>query len=337
MKPTNRPCYKLTPSKSPASLQLARYLQKAGWKATRWTWRAHFSEKNLQFSEAISQTLEYKHFLAKFSQQYFPDAMPATYPVDDNNWPEVLNQIARDFNYKNGPPDSTEKNLLWILKPALLNNGQYIRIFERLDAIESYYLNPNRLGGPHVLQQYIDEPHLLKGPKLGHKYSIRMFVVLTETCDAFLYPDGYFNIALQPYPGHRFDDLAPHLTNEHLSHDKLNVIQIPSYRYDLFSPFFPQIKAITHSVTAALRQKFQDLLASNHPDHFALLGFDFMVDKNEKVWLLEINHAPCFPVNDDHPLQKSLYDPFWTALVNEIIQPLLIEKTVKTKAFIHLI
>ena len=37
---------------------------------------------------------------------------------------------------------------------------------------------------------------------------------------------------------------------------------------------------------------------------FELLGFDVIIDKNAKPWLLEVNHAPSF--NTDTPLDKQV-------------------------------
>lgn len=322
---TNRPYYfHLDTTESPTCHQLAQHLSQAGWKPTRMRWRAHFTEANLHFNEKAAASLEQKHLLADMVNRHCPQIMPPTYAINDSNWPAVLNQIA-NRHY----PRSVDEiaSLKWILKPALLNNGQHIHIFERLSDIERFYLSSRRLGGEHVIQQYLAEPHLLQGPKLGHKYSLRMFVVLASSKGAFLYPDGYFNIALHPYPGNAFQDLKPHLTNEHLSHDELNVVQIPTCRYSLFKPFYPQIKNMLSGIMQALSKEHPLLFQQPSPASMAIFGFDFMVDAEERLWLLEANHGPCFPIKNEHPLQQSLYTPFWQALLQEFVFPMVNNET----------
>lgn len=178
-----------------------------------------------------------------------------------------------------------------------------------------------------MLQQYVIQPHLLKGPQLGHKYSIRMFVVLTNTSGAYLYPQGYFNVGLHPYQSNDFRDIRSHLTNEHLKEDELNVVQIPTRQYELFKPFYPAIKATISCVINGLKQLHPQAFINDNPSTLAIFGFDFIVDSDLKVWLLEANHAPCFPVSEDHPLQKSVYYDFWQAIISSFVEPIALRET----------
>ena len=312
----------LRPSQSPTYYNLCHYLIEQGWASTRFNYLAHFSEKNFDFNLPAAECLEFKHLLAQLVKQYCPQVMPITYCINDHNWPIVLNQIA-DYHYKNDHQLLDEQNdLAWILKPALLNNGQHIKIFQNLSQLEQHYLNNDRLGGEHVLQQYLLNPHLLRGPQLGHKYSIRMFLVLTNNAGAFLYPQGYFNVGLHPYQNKEFTDLRSHLTNEHLKEDELNVVQVPTQQYELFKLFYPQIKAIISAVVQALQQAHPLAFIKERTTKLAIFGFDFMVDDSQRVWLLEANHAPCFPINADHPLQKSLYYDFWQSIITNFVLPI---------------
>jgi tubulin--tyrosine ligase len=52
-------------------------------------------------------------------------------------------------------------------------------------------------------------------------------------------------------------------------------------------------------------------------------GFDLMLDRSHRLWLLEINHGPCFPIEDHHPLQRVLYDEFWRAMLNRFVLPIM--------------
>lgn len=301
LKNNKRPRFCLEQSQSPTFYNLHKYLQQRGWRYTRFNCLAAFGERNFQFDQTAAETLEFKHLLAQLVNQYCPQIMPETYCINDQNWPLVLSQIA--------------DNTVWILKPSLLNNGQEIKLFQQVSQLEQHYLHTNRLGGEHVLQRYITQPHLLK----GHKYSIRMFVIATNDRGIQLYPYGYFNVALQPYEANNFKDLRPHLTNEHLDDKGANVLQIPTEKFDFFPTLFPQINTIVSEIMQALQKQYPQAFICQKQANLAIFGFDFMVDASLRLWLLEANHGPCFPISDEHPLQKYLYYDFWQGFIDKYV------------------
>lgn len=271
----------------------------------------------LDFAVEPAQNLEYKHLLIKLISNQDPAIIPQSYHINDQNWPHIL-QILYALPKKP-----------WILKPSMLNNGQHIHIFATPHELEHHYSQNNRMGGDHVIQEYITNPHLLKGPQLGHKYSLRLFMILSTHFGAYLYKKGYFNIALNPYDSHNYKNLSAHLTNEHLNLNlnlnqqsyKPNIIQIPTEQYALFKPFYPQIYAQLQSTISQFNLAYPQIFHTTNPHKLALFGCDFLVDSNEKVWLLELNHAPCFPIHLNHPLQESLYKKFWDAFIQCFIMP----------------
>lgn len=282
------------PCASPAFVQLSRYLLSAGWAESQNPCHTQLNNAYFECPDLIH--LEYKHLL----NELCASEMPWGIYLDDFNWFEQIQRLNGE-----GP---------WILKPSMLNNGQHIQLFEDTAALTAYYQQNKRMGGPHLLQSYLQFPHLLKGPEKGHKYSIRMFVVMTHQ-NAYLYPHGYFNIALKPYEAFDLSLKKAHLTNEHLDDSGRNVVQIPTTQYALFKPFFPQIVSICKRVI----QKFYQSFSVPKDFKLAFLGVDFMVCAEEKVWLLEINHGPCFPTLKQHPLYFSLYHDFWQSVVYELL------------------
>lgn len=314
---------------SPTYFNLHDHLKAQDWSSTRFAWLSHFSEKNFAFHFNAAETLEYKHLLARLVNQHCPEVMPESYPINDTNWSSVLSQVADKYYLKDNRIVDQVEQLVWILKPALLNNGQHIKLFQQLSQIEQHYLSTNRLGGDHVLQEYITQPHLLK----GNKYSIRMFVVLTNYTGVYLYPHGYFNVGLHPYPLDHFNDLKGHLTNEHLNDFVSNIVQVPTQEFDyLFSPIYQQIKTIVASVVNGLQQWYPDAFTCTwrKKPTMALFGFDFMLDTAMRVWLLEANHGPCFPKSDTHPLQKKLYSNFWQDFIKNFVLPIAKRKFSKS-------
>jgi hypothetical protein len=321
MKKNHHYRYYLPHVQSPTSFNLQNHLIALGWTASRFAWLAHFGEKNLEFHIDAAEALEYKHLLARLVARFCPEVMPETYPINDTNWTSVLNHVAEQYYFKEDRLMDQMDDLVWILKPALLNNGQQIKIFQQLSQIEQHYLSSNRLGGDHVLQTYITNPHLLN----GKKYSIRMFVVLTNYAGVFLYPHGYFNVGLHPYQPGQFNDLRSHLTNEHLSDVESNVMQVPTQELDtVFPPIYQQIKTIITAVVSGLQRCYPDAFTCTWTSKrkLAFFGFDFMVDTDMHVWLLEANHGPCFPTSDTHPLQNKLYSIFWQDSINNFVLPI---------------
>ncbi len=300
---------------SPTFYHIARVLEEQGWRPAQFGFFSDFKESAFDFHLAAAQTLEFKHGLAQCVGRHCPEVMPVTYILDEEHWPRIIEKIAAH-------PKADEQ--AWILKPALLNNGQQIHLFSHWRQVQLHYLGTQRLGGPHVIQQYL-APHLLKGPESGHKYSVRLFVVLTNEGGAFVYPEGYFNVALEPYQAHWFGDLRSHLTNEHLGTEKATVIQIHSGQFEaLFQSAYPRMKAHIQAVLQGVKTEHPAAFrrVKHQKSTLALFGFDFMLDAEERVWLLEANHAPCFPVDPHHRLQRSLYQDFWVAVVSHFVLPI---------------
>lgn len=302
--------FHLVADKSPTHANLVRFLKAEGWKSSKFSALASVNEAWLQFSPLVSKTLEYKHLLASFLQaNQLAYLMPETFFIDDQIWPSVLTKIA-NLHSVNTP---------WILKPSMLNNGQHIYLFHDLNAVEEHFLSPKRMGGPQVLQRYIVKPKLIQGPVMGHKFSIRELLVVSTHVGSALFPSGYLNIALKPYQEDNFSQLEAHLTNEHLSDERLNVVQRLSDDMVVFQPYKERIISVFRLVIKALKNQFATIWQDKQP-RIACFGFDFMIEaEGNKLWLLEVNHGPCFPVEDSHPLFNVLYRPFWQQLIKQFI------------------
>ncbi len=289
---------------SPTYYHLGRHLRHLRWWSVPCRMLAHFGEHHFDFHSDVTEQLEFKHLLAQLLQTAgIQNIAPDTYTINEQNWLEMITHL-------------TTKNLTnrWILKPSLLNNGQHIYLFDQLYQLERHYLQNDRLGGSHVLQHYLDNPHLLR----GHKYSIRVFMVLTNDAGAFLYPEGYLNVSRHSYHA-GFSNPRLHLTNEHLYSEESNVIQIPASRLALFKDFYPQIKIQLTALIAALIKQHAHAFYPHQQRRLAIYGCDFLVDDDYRLWLLEMNHGPCFPVSSDHPLQTRVYEPFWAHFVEQFV------------------
>ena len=308
-------------TQSPTQFNIRKQLISAGFKSTTDANQADFSDKNLTLNEEYTQLLEYKHLLAALTQQYCPEVMPLTYIIDDNNYSDVMHLIAQQHYQQHKKSTDHRPDLAWILKPALLNNGEGIQLFNCLSDIKAHFQGTARYSSFHVLQQYILQPHLLN----GHKYTFRMFVIITNFAGVYLYKNGYFNVGRKPYDVNNFADLGVHLTNEHLNPDHTpNIWQIPTKQCPNFDIIYQKMQNIIRKIIHALNMEVPALLTDHKNEKaFSLFGFDFMLDEQLNLWLLEVNHAPCFPKDKNHVLQKYLYDEFWQTLFHDFIKPIV--------------
>jgi len=247
--------------------------------------------------------LEYKHLLHDLIDRHRPTLIPRGFHVHDGNVLDVASII------------QAQSNTPWLLKPALRNNGDGITFLADAHALIQHYQSHERYGGDHLLQAYITNPHLLN----GHKYSIRMFIIVTHEAKAFIYPQGYMNIARDPY---NIEKRQGYLTNEHLQHEIPNVWQAPTERCPHFDVIAEKIKNASSHLMQAFFDEHSSSIKQDTPA-LAFLGVDWMLDASLKLWLLEVNHGPCFPTDPNHPLQAHLYDEFWAAVFQEIVLPML--------------
>lgn len=294
---------------SPTFYNLAQHLLARGWRRSQSARFVPISDATFDFDAHIANTLEYKHHLAELVGCDGSGIMPYTLCFDDHT---ALNAIA-------AAKALHQTGCFWIVKPAMLNNGQHIHLFNDLLDLEKHVLGTKRMGGPHVLQRYIQNPHLLRDRR---KYSVRLFVVFTNDDGAFLFPEGYFNVAATPYELQNLSDLRSHLTNEHLLEHEINVIQIPARRFEWYPSLHASAMTLLRELFKRLRQRFLAYPRSNTPRQLAIFGMDFLPDASGKLWLLEANHGPCFPKDTSHPLQNELYEPFWNAFIDDFILPI---------------
>jgi len=302
---------------SPTQHNLHRYLLAAGFQQAANSKAADFSDKNLTLNEADTELLESKHLLASLVQKYCPQVMPATYVIHDHNFNEILDFIADAHN---------AHEQVWILKPALLNNAEGVMLFDDLEAVRTHFKGTKRFAGYHVLQRYVENPHLLN----GHKYTFRMFVIITNFAGAYLYPHGYFNVSREKYSQENLQNLAAHLTNEHLNSDHSpNNWQVPTDRCPNFDVIYRQMQQTVTATVSALKKESEQLFCDNPADKaFSFFGYDFILDDELNLFMLEVNHCPCFPRGDDHPLQKYLYEPFWQEVIKQFVMPIVSGETV---------
>jgi hypothetical protein len=208
-----------------------------------------------------------------------------------------FNEISTLKSIKERTPAKHCLKNLWLLKPANLNQGKGIEIFSSLkNILKSIRKKPS--GSTWVLQKYIERPLLIQ----GRKFDVRVWVLMTCRREVFFYNDGYIRTSSFEY---NLDERLNfvHLTNHCLQQlnekygmfedgNTLSFEELENFLNEkgIFDAhFLPRMKDLV--IDCVLSSK-KNILKEKNSGNFELLGFDFLIDEDFRVWLIEINTNP---------------------------------------------
>ncbi|KAF7464396.1 hypothetical protein GHT09_007004 [Marmota monax] len=164
---------------------------------------------------------------------------------------------------------------------------------------------------PHGVPRYIQNPLLLD----GKKFDVRSYLLIACAVPYMVFfGHGYARLTLSLYDPHS-RDLSGHLTNQFMqkksplyvllkedtvwSMDHLNSYINDKFRKTkglprdwVFTTFTKRMQQIMAHCFLAVKSKLQCKLG-----YFDLIGCDFLIDENFKVWLLEMNSNPALHTN----------------------------------------
>ncbi|XP_060159537.1 tubulin polyglutamylase TTLL7 isoform X3 [Globicephala melas] len=182
------------------------------------------------------------------------------------------------------------KQKTFIVKPANGAMGHGVlwgkKIFGNIAARISLIRNGDKLPSQDhlIVQEYIEKPFLME----GYKFDLRIYILVTS-CDPlkiFLYHDGLVRMGTEKY-------IPPNETNLELVVKTLIVAEPHVlHAYRMCRPGQPP---------------------GSESVCFEVLGFDILLDRKLKPWLLEINRAPSFGTD-----QKIDYDVKRGVLLNAL-------------------
>nr|XP_033775545.1 tubulin polyglutamylase TTLL6 isoform X2 [Geotrypetes seraphini] len=207
----------------------------------------------------------------------------------------------------------TKKNKTYICKPDSGCQGRGIFICR----------NPKEIKhGDHMIcQQYITKPFLID----GYKFDMRLYVLVTscEPLRIFVYHEGLARFATMSYlePNNsNLDEICMHLTNYAINKHNENFIRDETKgskrKLSTLKAWFKQHCYESSKVWEEIEDVIIKALISAHPilkhnyrtcfpNHvagnacFEILGFDILLDRKLKPWLLEVNHSPSFTTDSD--------------------------------------
>ncbi|XP_038049543.1 tubulin polyglutamylase TTLL7-like isoform X2 [Patiria miniata] len=209
-----------------------------------------------------------------------------------------------------------KKHRTFIVKPANGSMGNGISLYRNGDRIPPTELT--------IVQEYLDKPFLLE----GYKFDLRVYVLILS-CDPlriFLFNDGLVRMSTEKYCNpndSNVDQLYMHLTNYSINKRSGNFERSE----DVNTGSKRSIKFLNEYLrkndydVALMWKKIADVIiktmivAEPHVLHsyrmcrpgqasggdsccFEILGFDVMLDRKLKPWLIEINRAPSFGTDE---------------------------------------
>ncbi|XP_030312906.1 tubulin polyglutamylase TTLL6 [Calypte anna] len=200
--------------------------------------------------------------------------------------------------------------------------------------------NPEEIKhGEHMIcQQYISKPFLID----GFKFDMRIYVLVTS-CDPlriFVYEEGLARFATMRYidpSSKNLGDICMHLTNYAINKHNENFIQddttgskrklstlnawMADHSYDT-TKLWADIEDIIIKTLISIHPVVKHNYQSCFPNHsagcacFEILGFDILLDRKLKPWLLEVNHSPSFTT--DSRLDREVKDALLCDTINLI-------------------
>ncbi|KAF7703496.1 hypothetical protein HF521_022503 [Silurus meridionalis] len=223
------------------------------------------------------------------------------------------------------------KQKTFIVKPAngAMGHGiSLIRNCEKLPAQDHF-----------IVQEYLDKPFLME----GYKFDLRIYILVTS-CDPlriFLYNDGLVRMGTEKYHAPNESNLSQlymHLTNysvnkhnENFERDetadkgskrsigwfteflRVNNYDVAKFWGDVSELVVKTLIVAEPHVLHAYRMCRPGQPPGSDSVCFEVLGFDIILDRKLKPWLLEINRAPSFGTD-----QKIDYDVKRGVLLNAL-------------------
>lgn len=187
---------------------------------------------------------------------------------------------------------------IWILKPSSLSRGRGITVASSLSEILKLIKNREN---SFVIQKYIEKPLLFK----GKKFDIRQWVFITSwnPLEIWIYDEFYIRVASRKFNINQIKDLFSHLTNNSVNKKNLDYEEDECFlSQEEFKNWMDEIKK-GKEYTKILKQIEDQVRWSlscgqekiKHRENTCeFFGFDFSIDEDFKVWLIEINSSPDF-------------------------------------------
>ncbi|XP_041130153.1 protein polyglycylase TTLL10-like isoform X2 [Polyodon spathula] len=255
----------------------------------------------------LSSLREYERVVTKVQQGRaskllkLEDFFPDTFRMDVKEEREAFFALYEGLNQGRG---------IFLLKTA--EDMENFR--SRLQNVEEnplYRKIPFKSPQARIVQRYVQNPLLLE----GKKFDIRSYFLIASTVPYMVFfRHGYVRLTCEPYDPNS-NDLTAHLTNQYMQkknplYNELKEETVWSMeRFNdyvneksraakglpedwVYTVFTKRMQQVVMQCFLAVKSKLECKLG-----YFDLIGCDFLIDEDFKVWLLEMNCNPALHTN----------------------------------------
>ena len=203
--------------------------------------------------------------------------------------------------------DILEKNLpqyklngfrnIWIMKPSNLSRGRGVTCVDSLLPIEQSLSATNDSGV--IVQKYIENPLIIK----NRKFDIRQWVLVTSLNPLviWMWKEPYLRFGAEDYIMNDLNNIYSHLTNNSIAKHSAQFKKEKTFEGDMWTCYdfakylgeekwksiHEQIKNAVICSFFAVHQEIKQRERSHE-----LYGYDFMIDEDFNVYLIEVNASP---------------------------------------------
>ena len=186
---------------------------------------------------------------------------------------------------------------IWIMKPSNLSRGRGVTCVDSLLPIEQSLSATNDSG--LIVQKYIENPLIIN----QRKFDIRQWVLVTclNPLTIWMWKEPYLRFGAEDYKMDDLNNIYSHLTNNSIAKHSLQYKQEKKFEEDMWTCFDFQ-KFLGPNKWKEIHEKIKNAIICSffavhqeikqRENSHELYGYDFMIDENFNVYLIEVNASP---------------------------------------------
>ena len=188
---------------------------------------------------------------------------------------------------------------IWIIKPCSLSRGRGIKCLSSLSSIKELKKNNSDI----IIQKYIENPLII----LNRKFDIRQWVLVSslDPLIIWLWNTPYLRFGAEDYNINDLNNIYGHLTNNSIgkhseNFGKNSLFEGDMWELEKFKEFL--LNKFNKDCWNDIRLKIKNIVITSFEcaryemdyrcNSFELFGYDFMIDEDLNVYLIEVNGSP---------------------------------------------